>query len=708
MSSLVDGELPGTLFHPPPHLERTAHVPGMDTYRRMYAESVEHPEAFWANIAQEFFWKTPATGPLFNWNFDVRKGPIATNFMTGATTNISYNALDRHVACGLGDKTAFIWEGNNHGDEGKITYSQLLEEVSKFSNVLKAAGLEKGDRVAIYLPMILELPIAILACARIGVVHSVVFGGFSADSLAERMLDGKCSVLVTADGVWRGDKFIDLKKIADEAAAKCLAHGHKTTRKIVVKHMGPCPVTQQNGTTNGVLNGNGHDHAKGDGRGKVPRVDRYCSKKHHKELITQWDDQVDWWWHEEVAKVEATCPPVWMDSEDPLFLLYTSGSTGKPKGILHTVAGYMVYAALTFKCVFDYQDDDVYWCTADAGWITGHSYVVYGPLLNGATGIVFEGIPTYPQPDRFWEVVEKYRVTKFYTAPTAIRSLMKFGEEIVLKHDRSSLKILGSVGEPINPEAWLWYHKYVGEERCPIVDTFWQTETGGHVLTPLPAATPLKPGSATLPFFGVLPAVLDEDGHEISQPDCEGYLVFKQAWPGVMRSIYGDHKRYENLYFGKFPGYYTTGDGCKRDKDGYYWITGRIDDMVNVSGHLLSTAEIESALIEHPGVSEAAVVSHPHPIKGECTYGFVTMKVGHVFNKQTVSELKLKVREKIGAFAVPDFLQDAPGLPKTRSGKIMRRVLRKIACGDRALGDISTLADSDVVETLFKLRPSNA
>ncbi|XP_055347055.1 acetyl-coenzyme A synthetase-like [Paramacrobiotus metropolitanus] len=714
--SLVEAEEPGTLFHPPPYLQMDAHVKDMTQYQRMYEESVNYPNEFWRRIASEFYWKNQidATHAFLDehhykdqqahaktghskTNFDVRNGPISIKFMEGATTNICYNALDRNVERGFGNKVAYFWEGNNPSDEGRITYAELLDEVCRFANVLKSFDLQKGDRVAIYLPMILELPIAMLACARIGLVHSVVFGGFSAESLAERMLDGHCSVLITADGVWRGNKFIDLKEIADDACHRCAAHGHKITKKIIIKHMGCIQ------HSNGLANGNGH--AAGD---PLDRIDPYCKKTHHKELVTRWDSSVDSWYHEEVAKVSNICPPVWMDAEDPLFMLYTSGSTGKPKGVQHSTGGYMVYTAFTFKCVFDYHDDDIYWCTADAGWITGHSYVVYGPLLNGATGIVFEGIPTHPHAGRYWEVVQKYGVTKFYTAPTAIRSLMKFGEELVLKYDRHTLKVLGTVGEPINPEAWLWYHKYVGDERCPIVDTFWQTETGGHVLTPLPCATPLKPGSATLPFFGVVPAILDENGKELTEPDAEGYLVFKRPWPGIMRTVYGDHKRYEDTYFRKFPGYYTTGDGAKRDADGYYWITGRIDDMVNVSGHLLSTAEIESALVEHPGVAEAAVVSHPHKIKGECTYGFVTMKDGYNFTPQVLGELKHKVRDKIGAFAVPDFLQDAPALPKTRSGKIMRRILRKIAVGDRSLGDTSTLAEPGVVDVLFKLRPADA
>ncbi|XP_077785319.1 acetyl-coenzyme A synthetase, cytoplasmic isoform X3 [Podarcis muralis] len=554
-------------------------------------------------------------------------------------------------------------------------------------------GIKKGDRVSIYMPMIIELVVAMLACARIGAVHSIVFAGFSAESLCERILDSHCSLLITADAFYRGDKLINLKQIADDALQKCKDKDAPLRRCIVVKHLGREEL---------VLDGPSS---------KSPPLKRICQSVQEKKTESSkrvhpkipWNSDVDLWWHNVMKNSSKECEPVWCDAEDELFILYTSGSTGKPKGVVHTIGGYMIFTATTFKYVFDHHPEDIYWCTADIGWITGHSYLTYGPLANGATSVLFEGLPIYPDVGRMWSIIDKYKVTKFYTAPTAIRLLMKYGDEHVRKYSRKSLKILGTVGEPINPEAWLWYYRVVGEERCPIVDTFWQTETGGHVLTPLPAAIPMKPGSATLPFFGVVPAVLDESGEEL-EGEAEGYLVFKQPWPGIMRTVYKNHQRFETTYFKKFPGYYVTGDGCKRDKDGYYWITGRIDDMLNVSGHLLSTAEVESALVEHLAVSEAAVVSHPHPVKGECLYCFVTLKDGHDFTKNLVDELKKQVREKIGPIATPDYIQNAPGLPKTRSGKIMRRVLRKIAKNDQELGDTSTVADPAVINHLFSNR----
>uniref|UniRef100_A0A669DDQ3 Acetyl-coenzyme A synthetase n=1 Tax=Oreochromis niloticus TaxID=8128 RepID=A0A669DDQ3_ORENI len=590
------------------------------------------PAEFWGDVAKDFFWKTKHTGQFLDYNFDVTKGEIYIKCMEGASTNICYNLLDRNRVC-------------------------------QFANVLKAQGVKKGDRVSIYMPMVVELVVAMLACVRIGAVHSIVFAGFSAESLCERIVDSQCCLLITADGFYRGDKLINLKLLADEALQKCRDKGFP---------VGVCVCVC------------------------VCVCARVC-------VQVPWNPEVDLCWDALLRGVSDECEPEWCDSEDPLFILYTSGSTGKPKGVLHTVSGYMLYTATTFKVVFDHQPDDVYWCTADIGWITGHSYITYGPLANGATSVLFEGLPTHPDVSRMWEIVDKYNVTKFYTAPTAIRLLMKFGNEPVQRYKRSSLKVLGTVGEPINPEAWQWYYNVVGEKRCPIVDTFWQTETGGHVLTPLPAATPMKPGSATLPFFGVVPAILNESGEELEGPS-EGYLVFKQPWPGVMRTIYGSHERFESTYFKKFPGYYVTGDGCRRDKDGYFWVTGRIDDMLNVSGHLLSTAEVESALVEHEAVAEAAVVGRPHPVKGESLYCFVTLNDGVMYNSELEVELKKQVREKIGAIATPDYIQNAPGLPKTRSGKIMRRLLRKIACDERELGDISTLADSTVVEQLFQNR----
>ncbi|XP_015607051.1 acetyl-coenzyme A synthetase isoform X2 [Cephus cinctus] len=578
-------------------------------------------------------------------------------------------------------------EGNDPEDYSRLTYKKLLEEVCRFANVLKTKGVTKGDRVAIYMPMILELPIAMLACTRIGAIHSIVFAGYSSDSLTERILDCKAKVLITADGVWRGEKLLLLKNIADEALDKVKQHDHEVETCIVVGHLERVngPPTRATHTTNGVNGTNGNK-----------------SESSAKEI--SWTEGRDFWWDKLMDDEEPSCYPVWMAAEDPIFMLYTSGSTGKPKGVLHTTAGYLIYAATTFKYVFDYHPGDVYWCTADVGWITGHTYVVYGPLANGATSVLFEGTPFYPANDRYWSVIDKYKVNQFYTAPTAIRSLMKFGDELVTKHNLSSLRVLGSVGEPINSEAWLWFYNIVGHGKCSIVDTFWQTETGGHVITPLPGATPMKPGSATFPFFGVLPELIDEDGTLI-EGEGEGYLVFSRPWPGMMRTLFGNHERFQNTYFDRFHGYYCTGDGAKRDADGYLWVTGRIDDMLNVSGHLMSTAEVESVLTEHDSVAEAAVVSKPHSVKGQCLYCFITPNEGHVFNKQLQDELKKKVRERIGAFAQPDVIQHAPGLPKTRSGKIMRRILRKIAVGDKNVGDISTLADEAVVDLLFQLRP---
>ncbi|XP_061879273.1 acyl-CoA synthetase short chain family member 2 like [Entelurus aequoreus] len=668
---MVVPETQNKMYYPPSDLQRDAHVPNFHSYLEAYRKSMEDPEAFWRDVADDFFWKKPATGPMLQYNFDVTKGSIFVKCMEGAKSNVCYNVLDRHVKeKNLGEKVAYYWEGNSSDQHMAITYSQLLSQVCRCANVLKQMGVKKGDRVSIYLPMIPELVYTMLACARIGAVHSVVFAGFSSESLCERVMDAQSVVLVTADGVYRGDKLINLKQIADEALEKCRGKASSSVTKcLVVKH-----------------------HARRTKGGAA------CNK-----LQTPWNVDCDVWWDEAIRGSPEDCEPEWMDAEDPLFILYTSGSTGKPKGVLHTGAGYLLYTSLTFKYVFDHRHDDVYWCTADIGWITGHSYITYGPLANGATSVLFEGIPVYPHVGRYWEIIEKYQVSKFYTAPTAIRLLMKFGREPLQKFDLSSLKIVGTVGEPINSEAWHWFHEEVGQGRCPVVDTFWQTETGGHVLTPLPAATPLKPGSATFPFFGVEPSILNEHGEEL-EGEAEGYLVFRRPWPGIMRTLYRNHERYENTYFKKFPGFYVTGDGCRRDKDGYYWITGRIDDMMNVSGHLMSSAEVEAALTEHSAVAEAAVVSRPHQVKGECLYCFVTLKDGGEFNPSLVAALKTAVRDKIGPIATPDFIQNAPALPKTRSGKIMRRILRQVARNDKDLGDLSTLADPQVVEMLFSQR----
>ncbi|XP_059836685.1 acetyl-coenzyme A synthetase, cytoplasmic-like isoform X2 [Hypanus sabinus] len=671
----------GDIYYGAAEIAKEAHVPNFQKYKELYLHSIQNPEEFWGKIAKEFYWKTPQTGSFLDYNFDHTKGKVYIKLMEGATTNICYNLLDRNVYDKkLGDKIAFYWEGNDPGDSMEITYKGLLQQVCKFANVLRAQGVKKGDRISIYMPMIIELVVAMLACVRIGAIHSIVFAGFSSESLCERILDSRCTFLVTADGFYRGDKLINLKQVVDEALRKCRERDFHVRKCIVVKHNG------------------GTEEAGGAETSITPE-----SPPAKRPCQVPWNADVDVWWHELLKEASDECEPEWCDTEDPLFILYTSGSTGKPKGVQHTVGGYLLYTATTFKYVFNYQPDDIYWCTADIGWITGHSYVTYGPLANGATSVMFEGIPTYPDSSRFWEVIDKYKVTTFYTAPTAIRLLMKYGDGPVERFSRQSLKILGTVGEPINPEAWHWYYTVIGNGRCPIMDTFWQTETGGHMITPLPAAVPLKPGSATFPFFGVVPAILNESGEEL-EGEAEGYLVFKKPWPSIMRTVYGNHERFETIYFKKFPGYFVTGDGCKRDQDGYYWITGRVDDMVNVSGHLLSTAEVESALIEHAAIAEAAVVSHPHAVKGESLYCFVTLKDGHEFTKTLVTELKNQVREKIGPIATPDYIQNAPGLPKTRSGKIMRRILRKVARNEKDLGDVSTLADESVIGELFSNR----
>uniref|UniRef100_A0A8C5DBS8 Propionate--CoA ligase n=1 Tax=Gouania willdenowi TaxID=441366 RepID=A0A8C5DBS8_GOUWI len=618
------------VLHGSEELKKGAHISSFDQYKELYHKSIENPDEFWGDVAKDFFWKTRHSGRFLDYNFDVTKGRIFIKCMEGATTNICYNLLDRNVHDRkLGDKVAFFWEGNDPGDELTVTYRELLQRVCQFSNVLKSQGVKKGDRVSIYMPMVVELVVAMLACVRIGAVHSIVFAGFSAESLCERIMDSQCSLVITADGFYRGDKLINLKLLADEALQKCREKGFPVEKCIMLRHLSKA--------------------AEDDLSSQCPPAKRSCPDLQEKETgrvkkcrpvpKVPWNPDVDLCWHALLRGASDVCEPEWVESEDPLFILYTSGSTGKPKGVLHSVSGYMLYTATTFKLVFDHQPDDVYWCTADIGWITGHSYITYGPLANGATSVLFEGLPTFPDVSRMWQIVDKYRVSKFYTAPTAIRLLMKYGSEPVQRYKRNSLKVLGTVGEPINPEAWQWYYTVVGEKRCPIVDTFWQTETGGHMLTPLPAATPMKPGSATFPFFGVVPAILNESGEELEGPS-EGYLVFKQPWPGVMRSVYGNHSRFESTYFKKFPGYYVTADGCRRDKDGYYWITGRIDDMLNVSGHLLSTAEIESALVEHAAVVEAAVVGRPHPVKGESLYCFVTLTEGATLSGPLEAELR--------------------------------------------------------------------
>ena len=639
------------VFYPPEEMSKKAYIKSMDEYEKMYERSLKDPEGFWGEQAETIDWFKKWDRVL---DYDFSRGKI--EWFKGGKTNAAYNCLDRHLKDGKKDKTALIWVGNEPGEEKKYTYQELYDEVAKLSNALRKMGVKKGDRVSIYLPMIPELAISLLACARIGAIHSVVFGGFSADALRDRIMDAEAKVLITSDGSFRGKKKIPIKRNADKAI-----EGLDYVEKVIVVKRTGVDVTMKEGR--------------------------------------------DVWYHEAIAKESTDSPYEEMDAEDPLFILYTSGSTGKPKGVLHTTGGYMVYSAVTHKYIFDVHENDIYWCTADIGWVTGHTYIVYGPLANGATTLMFEGIPSYPEPDRFWEIVDRYKVTIFYTAPTAIRALMKEGDSWVKKHDLSSLRVLGSVGEPINPEAWLWYYRLVGKERCPIVDTWWQTETGGILITPLPGATPLKPGSATFPFFGVEPEIMDDEGNELRGNDVEGALVIKKPWPGMARTVYKNHQRFIETYFSMYPGYYFTGDGANRDKDGYYWITGRIDDVINVSGHRLGTAEIESALVAHPAVAEAAVVGFPHEIKGWGIYAYVTLKKGYKPSDELKKELVDLVRTEIGPIAKPDKIQFTEKLPKTRSGKIMRRILRKIADGEtdkKVFGDTSTLADPAVVDAVIE------
>ena len=624
-------------------------------YKAMYEQSVNDPNGFWGEQAKRLDWSKPYT-IVKNTSFDTHN--VSIKWFEDGELNVSYNCVDRHAAA-TPDKVAIIWEGDSPDDDKKITYAELKDEVSRLANVLKAHGVKKGDRVTLYLPMIPEAAYAMLACARIGAVHSIVFGGFSPDSLGARIEGCDSSVVITADEGLRGGRKVPLKANVDAAIANL--PGVKSV--LVVRRTG------------GAV-------AMTAGR--------------------------DFYYDDEVAKVSTDCPPEPMNAEDPLFILFTSGSTGQPKGVLHCTGGYLVYASMTHQYVFDYHPGEIYWCTADVGWVTGHSYIVYGPLANGATSVMFEGIPTYPTASRFWDVVDKHQVNIFYTAPTAIRSLMGAGEELVKKTSRKSLRILGSVGEPINPEAWMWYHNIVGEGRCPIVDTWWQTETGGILITPLPGATALKPGSATRPFFGVQPAVVDAEG-KILEGATEGNLVITDSWPGQMRTVFGDHERFVQTYFSTYKGMYFTGDGCRRDEDGYYWITGRVDDVINVSGHRMGTAEVESALVAHPKVAEAAVVGYPHDLKGQGIYAYVTLMTGEEPTEALRKELVTWVRKEIGPIASPDLIQFSPGLPKTRSGKIMRRILRKIAEDSfDSLGDTSTLADPTVVDDLIENRQNRA
>ena len=629
-----------------------AHISSMEQYQKMYDESVADPEGFWANVAERITWYK-------KWDTVREYDFVNANikWFDGGKLNACYNCLDRHVETGHGDATAIIWEGNSPDEDKTFTYSELLEQVKRFANVLKAQGVRKGDRVCIYLQMVPELTIAMLACARIGAVHSVVFGAFSADSLRDRINDSECKLLITQDTAFRGDRSgIPMKANGDAAVVECPS----IEGVIVVRRTGD-PV--------------------------------------------DFDPSRDVWWHDAMANADDECPPEEMEAEDPLFILYTSGSTGQPKGVLHTTGGYLVYTSFTHEMVFDYHEGDVYFCAADIGWITGHSYIVYGPLSNRAITLMFESIPTYPDFGRYWQVIDKHQVNLFYTAPTALRALMKEGNDWVTKHSRSTLRLLGTVGEPIKEPEWLWYYNVVGDGRCPIVDTWWQTETGGILMTPLPGATPLKPGSATLPFFGIEPVILDEEGKEVEGNPARGYLCIKTAWPGVMRTVYGNHERFRETYFDRFPGYYMTGDGTLRDEDGYYWITGRVDDVLNISGHRLGTAEVEGAIGQHETVAEAAVVGYPHEIKGQGIYAYVTLMSGVSPSDEIETGIKGVVRQHIGPHATPDKIQFSPALPKTRSGKIMRRILRKIAEGEvDDLGDISTLAEPAVVDSLVEGR----
>ena len=621
-----------------------------EKYQEIYARSINESDIFWEEQAEEFLTWFSKWDKVQQWDYH----DVNIKWFTKAKLNVSYNCLDRHLEK-RGDQIAIIWEGDEPDVDKRITYRELHAEVCKLANVLKSRGIKKGDCISIYMPMIPEAAVAMLACTRIGAIHSVVFGGFSPEALKDRILDSDCKLVITADEGIRGGRTVPLKENVDIALSKC-----------------------PNVHTAIVIQRTGEDVA--------------------------WNENRDVWYQDAMKNASIDCPAAEMDAEDPLFILYTSGSTGKPKGVLHTTAGYLLYTAMTHKYVFDYHENDIFWCTADVGWVTGHSYIVYGPLCNGATTLMFEGVPTYPDASRFWQIVDKHKVNTFYTAPTAIRALMCKGEEFVKKTNRKSLRILGTVGEPINPEAWEWYYHIVGDGNCPVIDTWWQTETGGHLITPLPGATDLKPGSATLPFFGIEPCLIDDKGNEIEGVG-EGSLCFKRPWPGQMRTVFGDHERFKNTYFQTYPGLYFSGDGARRDKDGYYWITGRVDDVINVSGHRMGTAEVESALVLHNDVAESAVVGYPHEIKGQGIYAYVTLNDGITSNDELKRELVQHVRNEIGSFASPDIIQWAPGLPKTRSGKIMRRILRKIATNDiDNLGDTSTLAEPEVVNGLIESR----
>ncbi len=643
------------VFEPPDEFVKKARLKSLDEYKKLYQRSIEDPSSFWAEMAEEHIdWFKKWDGPVEEFNFD-EKRDIFVRYFAGGKLNVTYNCLDRHLKTWRKNKAALIFQGEPLEESITYTYQELHREVCKFANVLKGQGVKKGDRVAIYLPMIIELPVAMLACARIGAIHSIVFGGFSSDALRDRILDCQAETLITCNWGYRSGRVLPSKSNADAALQACPG----VKRCIVVN-----------------------------------RIDKETEMKEGRDL----------WWHELMKDASPTCEPEWMDAEDPLFILYTSGSTGKPKGVLHTTAGYLLYTTMTMKYIFDLRDEDVYWCTADIGWVTGHSYIVYGPLSAGATSLMFEGVPNYPEPDRFWELVEKYRVNIFYTAPTAIRAMMKNGDEWPNRRDLSSIRLLGSVGEPINPEAWVWYYQVIGKEQCPVTDTWWQTETGGILIASIPGAMSMKPGSAAMPFFGVDPVVLRQDESEADVNE-GGHLCIRKSWPGFMRTVYGDPERFKTQYFIQHPGTYFTADGARKDEDGYFWLMGRVDDVINVSGHRLGTAEIESALVAHEAVAEAAVVGFPHDLKGQGIYSFVTLKQGIAATDDLKKALVQHIRKEIGPIASPDKLHFAEGLPKTRSGKIMRRILRKIAEGAiDQLGDTSTLAEPEVVEKLVEGR----
>jgi acetyl-CoA synthetase len=638
-------------FAPPEGFKAKAYISSEEEYRRIYEESVRDPPKWWESKADELEWFGKDWKRVFEWDMD----EVRFTWFKGGKLNASYNCVDRHLKTWRKNKAAIIWQGEPENDVKVLTYQDLHREVCKFANVLKSKGIKRGDRVALYLPMIPELPIAMLACARIGAIHNVIFGGFSAESLRDRINNSQCKILVTSDGSYRRGKLVPLKANADAAVSRC-----PTVKSVVV------------------VKRTGEETVMTEGR--------------------------DFWWHKEMERSSHECEAAMMDAEDPLFILYTSGSTGKPKGVLHTTGGYMLYTTLTFKWIFDYHDEDTYWCTADIGWITGHSYIVYGPLSAGATTVMYEGAPDYPAPDRFWQIVEKFKLNIFYTAPTAIRALMREGEKWPQGRDLSSLRLLGTVGEPINPEAWIWYHVNIGRGSCPIVDTWWQTETGGILISPLPGAIVLKPGSATVPFPGIEPIVLREDGSEASANE-GGYLIIKKPWPGLMRTVFGEHERFKETYWKKFEHQYFTGDGARKDEDGYYWLMGRVDDVIKVSGHRIGTAEIESALVAHSKVAEAAVVPIPHEIKGEAIYAFVTLKEGVKPSEDLKKELLMHVRRQVGPIAAPERIQFTEALPKTRSGKIMRRILKQVASGEaQELGDTTTLADPSVIKRLVEGR----